>query len=116
MPPWERGSILKRAADLLRANADAAARSLTLEQGKPLAEARSEVMRSAEFLEWGGEQARRIGKPGAARAVGAANGKNPIWIVIPCHRVLGVSGSLTGYAGGVAAKKFLLELERATRS
>lgn len=48
------------------------------------------------------------------RAVGAANGKNPISIVLPCHRVLGSDGSLTGYAGGLARKRFLLELERST--
>lgn len=58
--PWQRGAILKAAADRLRADADIIARSITLEQGKPLAEARIEVLRSAEFLEWGGEQARRI--------------------------------------------------------
>ena len=58
-----------------------------------------------------GEQAKRLGKPNAARAVGAANGKNPIGIIIPCHRVIGASGSLTGFAGGLDAKKFLLALE-----
>jgi methylated-DNA-[protein]-cysteine S-methyltransferase len=55
--------------------------------------------------------ARQIGKPAAVRAVGAANGKNPISIVAPCHRVIGSSGQLTGYAGGLAAKAFLLALE-----
>jgi methylated-DNA-[protein]-cysteine S-methyltransferase len=54
------------------------------------------------------EQARRIGRPGAARAVGAANGRNPIAIVIPCHRVIGANGSLTGYGGGIALKEWLL--------
>lgn len=49
--------------------------------------------------------------PGAARAVGAANGRNPISIVVPCHRVVGASGALTGYAGGLAAKRLLLSLE-----
>ncbi|MEC4722829.1 NAD-dependent succinate-semialdehyde dehydrogenase [Noviherbaspirillum sp. CPCC 100848] len=58
--PWERGTILKKAADILRANIDSAARTITLEQGKPLAESKGEVGRSADFLEWGGEQARRI--------------------------------------------------------
>lgn len=58
--PWQRGAILKAAADRLRADADIIARNITLEQGKPLTEARIEVVRSAEFLEWGGEQARRI--------------------------------------------------------
>jgi methylated-DNA-[protein]-cysteine S-methyltransferase len=58
-----------------------------------------------------GELAVRIGHPGSARAVGAANGRNPISIVVPCHRVIGASGSLTGYAGGVERKRLLLELE-----
>jgi methylated-DNA-[protein]-cysteine S-methyltransferase len=58
--------------------------------------------------------ARRIGKPSASRAVGAANGRNPIAIVVPCHRVIGADGSLTGYGGGEARKKFLLELETPT--
>jgi methylated-DNA-[protein]-cysteine S-methyltransferase len=57
--------------------------------------------------------ARQIGKPTAFRAVGAANGKNPISIIAPCHRVIGTKGALTGFAGGLAAKQFLLELERA---
>ena len=58
-----------------------------------------------------GELARRTGNPKASRAVGAANGKNPIPIVIPCHRVIGSNGNLTGYAGGLEAKKKLLEIE-----
>lgn len=60
-----------------------------------------------------GELAARIGSPGGARAVGLANGKNPIGIVIPCHRVVGADGSLTGYGGGVERKKRLLDLELA---
>jgi methylated-DNA-[protein]-cysteine S-methyltransferase len=60
-----------------------------------------------------GELAERIGSPGAARAVGLANGKNPIGIVIPCHRVVGASGSLTGYGGGLDRKRQLLDLELA---
>ncbi|CAH0528737.1 methylated-DNA--[protein]-cysteine S-methyltransferase [Vibrio hippocampi] len=55
--------------------------------------------------------ANRIGNPKAVRAVGAANGKNPISIVVPCHRVIGANGSLTGYAGGIEVKKQLLKLE-----
>jgi methylated-DNA-[protein]-cysteine S-methyltransferase len=58
-----------------------------------------------------GEIARRIDAPGAARAVGAANGQNPIAIVVPCHRVIGANGSLTGYGGGMQRKKYLLDLE-----
>lgn len=59
------------------------------------------------------ELARRIGRPNAVRAVGAANGANPWVLVVPCHRVIGADGSLTGYAGGLARKRALLELERA---
>jgi methylated-DNA-[protein]-cysteine S-methyltransferase len=55
--------------------------------------------------------ARQIGKPTAMRAVGAANGRNPISIVVPCHRVIGATGDLTGFAGGLDAKAFLLTLE-----
>jgi len=58
-----------------------------------------------------GELAERIGSPGGARAVGLANGKNPIGIIIPCHRVVGADGSLTGYGGGLDRKKLLLDLE-----
>ncbi|MCI5053056.1 MAG: methylated-DNA--[protein]-cysteine S-methyltransferase [Simkaniaceae bacterium] len=58
-----------------------------------------------------GEQARRIGDKNKARAVGCANGHNPLSIVIPCHRVIGASGKLTGFAGGLDKKSHLLELE-----
>jgi methylated-DNA-[protein]-cysteine S-methyltransferase len=57
------------------------------------------------------ELARRIGKPRAVRAAGLANGQNPISIVVPCHRVIGSDGSLTGYGGGLPRKKWLLEHE-----
>ena len=60
-----------------------------------------------------GELARRAGRPGAARAVGAAVGRNPVSIVVPCHRVVGSDGALTGYAGGIERKAFLLALEGA---
>ena len=59
-----------------------------------------------------GELARRIGNPKASRAVGLANGSNPIPIVVPCHRVIGSSGKLTGYGGGLCHKETLLALER----
>jgi methylated-DNA-[protein]-cysteine S-methyltransferase len=58
-----------------------------------------------------GELARRLGRSNASRAVGAANGQNPIPIVIPCHRVIGADGSLTGFGGGLTIKRRLLELE-----
>jgi methylated-DNA-[protein]-cysteine S-methyltransferase len=58
-----------------------------------------------------GEQARRIGNPKASRAVGLANGRNPIAIVVPCHRVIGADGSLTGFGGGLERKRWLLAHE-----
>ena len=78
------------------------------------------VWRELERIPYGevisyGELARRIGRPRASRAVGAANGANPIPIVIPCHRVLGSNGTLTGYGGGLTIKEALLDLEHARR-
>jgi methylated-DNA-[protein]-cysteine S-methyltransferase len=63
-----------------------------------------------------GQIAAQIGKARAVRAVGAANGRNPIPIIVPCHRVIGADGTLTGFAGGLAAKATLLALERASTS
>ena len=62
-----------------------------------------------------GQLAKRIRQPGAARAVGHANNRNPVSIVIPCHRVIGADGSLTGYGGGIERKQWLLEHERGMR-
>jgi len=59
-----------------------------------------------------GELADRLGRPTASRAVGLANGKNPIGIIVPCHRVVGSTGDLTGYGGGLARKRWLLDFER----
>ena len=59
-----------------------------------------------------GDIARALGDAGAAQAVGAANGRNPLSIVVPCHRVIGADGSLVGYGGGLARKRFLLDLEQ----
>lgn len=61
------------------------------------------------------ELARRVGQPTASRAVGNANGRNPISIMVPCHRVIGADGRLTGYAGGLANKRWLLDWERGER-
>lgn len=61
-----------------------------------------------------GELARTIGRPSAVRAVGLANGRNPISVIVPCHRVIGASGSLTGYGGGIERKRLLLDLEQAS--
>jgi methylated-DNA-[protein]-cysteine S-methyltransferase len=62
------------------------------------------------------ELARRVGNPSASRAVGHANGRNPISIIVPCHRVVGTSGKMTGYAGGINKKRWLLEWESRTAS
>ncbi len=62
-----------------------------------------------------GELARRVGRPGASRAVGLANGRNPVAIVVPCHRVIGANGTLTGYGGGLDRKVWLLDHERGRR-
>ena len=62
-----------------------------------------------------GALARAIGSPSAVRAVGAANGANPIWLVVPCHRAIGADGRLVGYAGGIERKRWLLAHERAVR-
>lgn len=78
-----------------------------------------EVWRALQAIPYGetrsyGQLARAIGRPAASRAVGAANGANPLPIVIPCHRVIGSAGSLTGFGGGLAIKRFLLDLEAGT--
>ncbi len=63
-----------------------------------------------------GQLAARIGRPGAARAVGHTNGRNPVPLVVPCHRVIGSTGDLTGYGGGLDAKRFLLDFESEVRA
>jgi methylated-DNA-[protein]-cysteine S-methyltransferase len=76
-----------------------------------------EVWRALREIPCGGtisyaELAKRIGRPAAVRAVGSANGSNPIGVVVPCHRVIGANGSLTGYGGGIERKRWLLDHER----
>lgn len=87
----------------------------------PLAGAGTEFQRRvwSDLMEIGfgetrsyGEMARRLGKPGASRAVGLANGRNPISIIVPCHRVIGANGTPTGYGGGLPRKVALLEWEK----
>lgn len=75
-----------------------------------------EVWRAAQMIPWGetrsyGWLAGRIGRPGAARAVGQALGRNPVPVVVPCHRVLAAGGGLGGFSGGLAMKRYLLRLE-----
>jgi methylated-DNA-[protein]-cysteine S-methyltransferase len=77
-----------------------------------------EVWRALSLLSFGetvsyAQLAKRIGRPAAARAVGLANGRNPLPIIVPCHRVIGANGALTGFAGGLPTKKWLLEFEGA---
>lgn len=67
----------------------------------------------AETISYG-EQARRLGDPKKSRAVGMANGRNPLAIIVPCHRVIGTDGSLTGFGGGLKTKRYLLDLEQKT--
>jgi methylated-DNA-[protein]-cysteine S-methyltransferase len=61
-----------------------------------------------------GELAARLGRPSAARAVGAANGRNPVSVIVPCHRLIGASGALTGYLGGLERKRWLIDHERSS--
>lgn len=109
--------ILERAAAQLAEYFAGARRDFEL----PLAPAGTEfqrtVWRALQAIPFGAtrsyaELARAIDRPSASRAVGAANGRNPISIVVPCHRVIGASGDLTGYGGGMAAKQWLLVHER----
>lgn len=86
-------------------------------QGTPFQLKVWQALRDIEYgrTESYGELARRIGDTKATRAVGAANGRNPLPIVIPCHRVIGSDGSLTGFGGGIERKRFLLALEGGER-
>ena len=82
-------------------------------EGTPLQQTVWEALCAIDFghTESYGELAERIGKPTASRAVGMANGRNPISIIVPCHRVIGANGSLTGYGGGLPRKQWLLAHE-----
>jgi methylated-DNA-[protein]-cysteine S-methyltransferase len=112
--------VLEEAARQLRAYFDGRLTEFDLPlapEGTPFQHA---VWRELRGIGYGqtasyGEIAARLGmSPGAARAVGAANGRNPIGIVIPCHRVVGAKGLLSGYAGGIERKQLLLRLERSS--
>ena len=79
-----------------------------------------DVWRALQAIPFGktlsyGEIAKQLGRPTASRAVGAANGRNPVSIIVPCHRVIGSTGKLTGFAGGLTAKAHLLNLENSNR-
>jgi methylated-DNA-[protein]-cysteine S-methyltransferase len=109
-------AVLRQAEDELRAYFDGRLRAFAIPldpQGTPFQQAvwAALLAIAAGDRSTYGEVARRVGRPAAVRAVGAAIGRNPVGIVIPCHRVVGASGSLTGYAGGLPRKQALLALE-----
>jgi methylated-DNA-[protein]-cysteine S-methyltransferase len=117
-PDWVQDAvILREAAGQLKAYFAGELREFDLPlklQGTPFQLA---VWRALQDIPYGettsyGELARRVGTPKGSRAVGLANGSNPIAIVVPCHRVIGSSGKLTGYGGGLDNKEILLALER----
>lgn len=110
----------RRLADALRRQLDVYFAGAYVEFGFPLAPAGTAFQRSVwdalRSIPYGhtvsyAQIATRVGRPAAVRAVGAANGRNPIAILIPCHRVIGANGTLTGYAGGLDRKQALLALE-----
>jgi methylated-DNA-[protein]-cysteine S-methyltransferase len=108
----------REAEEQLKAYFDGELKEFTLElrlQGTPFQRTVWDQLRRIPYGETRsyGELARRLGRPGAARAVGAANALNPLSILVPCHRVVGAAGALTGYAGGMAAKAWLLAHEAA---
>lgn len=109
-------ALLTEAARQLRAYFDGALRDFDLPLAPAGTDFQRQVWQALAAIPWGqtvsyAELAARIGRPRAVRAVGAANGANPLPIVLPCHRVIGRDGSLTGYAGGLEIKRQLLALE-----
>lgn len=118
-PDWqENQGVLDEARKQLQAYFEGRRQRFTLAlapEGTPF---QKRVWRELQEIPWGTtttyrEIAERLGQPAAVRAVGHANGRNPVAIVIPCHRVVGANGRLTGYAGGIATKRRLLQHEGA---
>lgn len=115
----EAAAVLDRARDQLAEYFAGTRRAFELPLAPSGTEFQRDVWRALCDIGYGetasyAELAARIGRPKAVRAVGAANGKNPISIVVPCHRVIGADGSLTGYGGGLQTKRRLLEIEGCT--
>lgn len=111
-------AALRQCADELQAFFDGTSKGFTLKVAPEGTDFQQSVWRALTTIPPGetvtyGELAAQLGKPSAVRAVAAAIGKNPISVVIPCHRVIGANGSLTGYAGGLERKQALLSLEGA---
>ena len=110
-------AILERVAAELAEYFSGARRSFTVALNATGTEFQRAVWAALQEIPYGetasyAQVALRIGKPAACRAVGNANNRNPLPILIPCHRVIGKDGSMTGYAGGIAIKEFLLRLEQ----
>lgn len=117
---WHEGdnAVLREAEQQLRTYFDGRRHSFDLPLEPRGTAFQQQVWATLALIPYGetwsyGDLARHIGKPAAVRAVGAANGRNPIPIVLPCHRVVGADGSLTGFGGGLPTKAFLLKLEGA---
>jgi len=115
--PRGRGGVLARAAAQLAEYFAGERRDFDLPLAPSGTEFQRTVWHALAEIPFGatcsyGDLARVVGRPSASRAVGAANGKNPIAIILPCHRVIGASGELTGYGGGLPMKRWLLEHER----
>ena len=117
---WREGDhpLLQRAIAQLREYFAGTRRAFELPLAPRGTDFQRATWRALETIPYGetisyAELARRVGRPTASRAVGAANGRNPLPIVLPCHRVIGANGALTGFGGGLPTKQFLLELEGA---
>ena len=109
--------VIQAAVEQIEAYFDGRLRTFDLPLAPRGTDFQRRVWNELQTIEYGettsyGEIAKRIGSPRAARAVGAANGRNPIPLVIPCHRVIGADGSLTGFGGGLRIKRALLALEQ----
>ena len=119
-PGWEHAErAFVEAAAQLRAYFEGELRTFDLDIRLTVTPFQDAVLGELRRIPYGqtrtyGEVAARIGRPKAVRAVGAANGRNPLPIVIPCHRVVGAGGQLTGFGGGLETKRYLLALERRT--
>ena len=117
-PDWQRrDELFVDAAQQLAEYFDGKRRAFDLPLQPDATPFQAQVLKALQRVPYGetrsyGELARAIGRPKAARAVGTANGNNPLPIVIPCHRVVGSNGALTGFGGGLPTKRYLLDLER----
>ncbi|MHA3691525.1 cysteine methyltransferase [Akkermansia muciniphila] len=114
---WKETPLLRRTARQLDEYFQGTRRTFDVPLSPQGTEFEQTVWRALQTIPHGetrsyGDIARQIGRPSACRAVGHANNQNPIGIIIPCHRVIGASGKLTGYAGGLTIKQYLLELEQ----